>query len=872
MPLKPEQLGKRRAPSTVQFETTLDLSDAGSLITQAPQMNSVHATINALSAWISAVQPRESWYLAGWIDDSPIDFLDPGAVVSALSLQCYEKLVATGSINTPLTELNLELEAANISDMKIHGMCSLELIVHGLVINMDTVVVDLNCQAILGMDILGDATKLPFILDLVEGTLSGGGYETIQLHQFHAATECFAETIDTISIPPHSEVMLWAKLKTNNGRRGPTAGVVLALQTFVQEFGLLVGRSLVRADADDWKVPILLCNSDPCTRETKHCRCNPVTIPARTRIARVEEIQAIQKIGPRVTERSEGEDALPPHLISVLDAASEITRDQRAHAAALLAKHVNTFPAPGSPITGRTDAVVHEIDTGSTRLIRCNPRKLSPKKIKIQQELVDKMLEDGQIEPSVSAWSAPTVLVTKKDGSTRFCVDYRRLNARTKKDAFPLPRIDDSLNSLSGQAWFSTLDLASGYWQVRLSENAKPKMAFATHSGLFQFAVMSFGLCNAPATFERLMSQVMRGLHWKRCLVYIDDILVFGNDFESALHNLELVLDRVAEYGLQLKSTKCNLFRTSVPFLGHIVGRAGLECDPNKLSAVANWIPPTTTKGVREFLGFTGYYRRFVPDYSTVAQPLVHLLGKDCKFEWTTAYQDAFKALHALLITAPVLAFPKEDLPYIIDTDASDYGIGGVLSQDVDGTEYVIAYYSKSLNPAQQKYCTTKCELLAVVSTLDHFKGYVWGPHFRIRTDHAALLWLTNLKNIQGMLARWLAKLQQFNFAIEHRPGTHHGNADGLSRCPQCDRGSCIPTSTTHQHDPEQPYAYSGGGSSMDSELIPLESGELCVAAIATALSDNSKQMTKISPQSVIGYLQTVSQNVYKTSRLQVTN
>ena len=247
----------------------------------------------------------------------------------------------------------------------------------------------------------------------------------------------------------------------------------------------------------------------------------------------------------------------------------------------------------------------------------------------------------------MSAWSAPTVLVTKKDGTTRFCVDYRRLNNNTKKDAFPLPRIDDSLNSLSGQSWFSTLDLASGYWQVRLSEDAKPKTAFATHSGLFQFAVMPFGLCNAPATFERLMSQLMRGLHWKRCLVYIDDILVFGNDFESALHSLELVLTRVAEYGLQLKSTKCNLFRTSVPFLGHIVGRAGLECDPNKVSAVANWIPPSTIKGVREFLGFTGYYRRFVPDYSTVAQPLVRLLGKDCKFKWTDACQDAFKALRA---------------------------------------------------------------------------------------------------------------------------------------------------------------------------------------------------------------------------------
>ena len=196
----------------------------------------------------------------------------------------------------------------------------------------------------------------------------------------------------------------------------------------------------------------------------------------------MEEIQAIQHIGTRETERGTGECALPPHLIDVLDAATDLTSDQRARAADLLAKHIHTFPAPGTPITGRTEAVMHEIDTGSTRPIRCNPRKLSPKKIKIQQELVDKMLEDGQIEHSVSAWTAPTVLVTKKEGTTRFCVDYRRLNACTKKDAFPLPRIDDSLNSLSGQAWFSTLDLASGYWQVKLSEDAKPKTAFATHS------------------------------------------------------------------------------------------------------------------------------------------------------------------------------------------------------------------------------------------------------------------------------------------------------------------------------------------------------------------------------------------------------
>ena len=206
------------AQHIVHFEEAQDFSDAGSLITQAPQSQSIHATINALSTWVSAIQPRESWYLAGWIGDSPIDFLvDPGAVVSAISLQSYEKLMESNAIITPMRAMHLELEAANKSDMRVHGMCNLELSVHGLIINIDAVVVDLNCHAILGMDILGDASKLPFILDLVKGTLSGGGYETIQLHRFQAATECFAETSDSVCIPPHSEVMLWAKLKTNNG-------------------------------------------------------------------------------------------------------------------------------------------------------------------------------------------------------------------------------------------------------------------------------------------------------------------------------------------------------------------------------------------------------------------------------------------------------------------------------------------------------------------------------------------------------------------------------------------------------------------------------------------------------------------------------
>ena len=212
----------------------------------------------------------------------------------------------------------------------------------------------------------------------------------------------------------------------------------------------------------------------------------------------------------------------------------------------------------------------------------------------------------------------------------------------TVKDAYPLPRIDDTLDMLAGKRWFSTLDLASGYWQVSLSPEARCKTAFATHSGLFQFRVMPFGLCNAPATFERLMDRVLQGLRGSRCLVYLDDIISFGTTFDDLLDNLTLIFERLRSYGLQLKSTKCHLFQASVPFLGHVVGRSGLECDPRKIEDVKTWPVPDCLKSVRQFLGFVGYYRRFIPSFADLAEPLVALTGKDVPFVWRPACAEAF--------------------------------------------------------------------------------------------------------------------------------------------------------------------------------------------------------------------------------------
>ena len=364
-----------------------------------------------------------------------------------------------------------------------------------------------------------------------------------------------------------------------------------ALQFFSENTGLVVGRTLV--DPSGWKVPVLVSNFG---QET-------VMVEPFSEIGMIAQVSAIQPVMHQPSRRVCDPSMLPEHLRRLLDRTShDLDDSQRGQLANTLLQFVDLFPVPGSALTGHTDAVEHTIDTGDSPPIRCAPWRMSPQKIKQEETCVEEMLTGGQIEPSDSPWSAPVVLVIKKDDGTRFCVDYHRLNLATVKDAYPLPRIDDTLDMLAGKRWFSTLDLDSGYWQVSLSPDTRCKTAFATH----------FGLCNAPATFERLMDRVLQGLWWSCCLVYLDDIISFGTTFDDALDNLTLIFERLRSYGLQLKSSKCHLFQTSVPFLGHVVGRRGLECDPRKIEEVKFWPVPDCLKSVRQFLGFVGYYRRFV--------------------------------------------------------------------------------------------------------------------------------------------------------------------------------------------------------------------------------------------------------------------
>ena len=474
-----------------------------------------------------------------------------------------------------------------------------------------------------------------------------------------------------------------------------------------------------------------------------------------------------------------------------------VTDQQKQQLLEFLVKWKDNFSTDITDL-GNCDLIKHEIKLTDDEPFKEPARRIPPALFEEVKEHLKEMMAAGAIRPSHSPYSSNVVIVRKKDGTIRFCVDFRKLNSKTVPDAYAIPRVEDSLHLLAGAKYFTKLDLRSGYWQVEIKDEDKNKTAFQVGGlGFYEFNRMPFGLCNAPATFQRLMERCMGELNLRDCLIYLDDVIIFSSTFEEHIERLEAVFSRLKQHNLKLKPSKCEFLRSEVTYLGHVVSEEGIRTDPEKTKAVKDWPVPKNVKEVRAYLGFTGYYRRFIKNYANIARPLNDLLVGHCTtkktkakkktkqtpFVWTEAQQTAFDSLKEKLMKPPVLAYADYSMPFKLHTDASSTGLGAVLYQNQEGIDRVVAYASRSLKPSERNYPAHKLEFLALKwSVTEKFHDYLYGARFEVVTDNNPLTYVFTTAKLDATGQRWLAALSNYNCTISYRSGKQNLDADGLSR------------------------------------------------------------------------------------------
>lgn len=478
----------------------------------------------------------------------------------------------------------------------------------------------------------------------------------------------------------------------------------------------------------------------------------------------------------------------------------DLTAEQLMKGKDLICKFDDVFSKDDLDI-GHSRLVKHRIEVTDGIPFRQRHRRIPPSMIDEVRSHLQQLLAAGIIRKSHSPWTSNVVLCRKKDGKLRMCVDYRQLNQRTIKDAYALPRIEDILDSLAGNKYFTVLDMKSGYHQLEIDEDHKARTAFTVGAlGFYEFNRLPFGLANAPATYQRLMEECLGDLHLTYCFIYLDDLIIFSDTYEEHLLRVEKVLQRIRESNLKLSPKKCAFFMPRVKYVGHIVSADGVEPDPDKVEKVKTWPRPSTPEEVRQFLGFIGYYRKFIKDFSKIARPLTDLMPTPRKtngkrklkalppreWKWEVEQEDAFTALKDALISPPILGYPDFKKPFEVHTDASLKGLGAVLYQEQEGRKRVIAYASRGLSKSERNYPAHKLEFLALKWALcEKFHDYLYGQNFTVMTDNNPLTYILTTAKLDATGHRWVAALSSYNFNIVYRPGVSNADADGLSRLPQ---------------------------------------------------------------------------------------
>ena len=717
---------------------------------------------------------------------SLLGLIDTGSTVSIIHTEKFDLLPM--SIRETVSPTRCVLRMADGGPVGCKGTTFLPLSIGGKVYNQQVLIADIEAPFVVGYDFLYDKQCS---LDISKGQLLFPD-QTIDCKLESEMPRVFKIALsETVEIPANSE-MITSGIFSENTPHFSTA-MVDEYTNKLAEKGIFVAKSVI--DTYNQVIPLRLLNlNDFPTKLYKNetaALCDQVAIHSDSEQGGCEN--EIHEQIRTVTAESIDTVTLPEHLQQMYEASiKNLTQDEAKLIKALLLKHASVFSKSRSDL-GFCDIIPHRINTGLAPPIRIPPRRAPMTMKNAVDEEVQRLIDNNLVVKSKSPWAFPLVPIKKKDGSIRICVDYRKLNEVTLHDSYPLPKIQECLDALQGAKWFSTIDATSGFFQVQNHPDDMDKTAFVCDKGLFAFRVLPMGLRNSPATYQRLMVHIMSPLLYETCLVYLDDCIVYSRTFEEHIQRLDEVLTRMGKSNLKCLPKKCQLFSQEVQFLGHRVSSEGVATCEDKVKAVKEWPVPRNIKELKSFLGLASYYRRFIKSFSTISAPLNKLTQKKQTFQWTAEAQDAFDILKDTLTKAPILGFPNTTDQYWLDCDASSFGISGVLSQIQDGTERVIAYFSKTLNRAQRQYCVTRRELLAIVESVKHFHQYLYGVEFIVRTDHGSITWLRNFKNPSAILARWLEVLNTYSFEIRFRSGIQHKNADALSRrpctsCAYCDR------------------------------------------------------------------------------------